>query len=178
MSWQIEIPIIVRTLINDLSDQPMYSDERLVQLATIAAQYVKSEINLSHNYNIDIINQTISPDPTALDSADPVTKDADYIGFICLKSACLLDQSTLRTRAAMEGIRAALGPASLQVAGSLQGYALLLEKGPCATYQELRSQYEFGNCNAIRAMMSPFVGNKFDPRAIQLNPYRSRDIYS
>ena len=51
MSWQIEIPIIVRTLINDLSDQPMYSDERLVQLATIAAQYVKSEINLSHNYN-------------------------------------------------------------------------------------------------------------------------------
>jgi hypothetical protein len=178
MSWQIEIPIITRVLINDLSDQPEYSDDRLLQLITIAAQYVKSEINLVRNYDIDIINQTITPDPSNPDPGNPLAKDSDYIGFIALKSACLLDQSTLRTRAAMEGVRASLGPAVIQVAGNIRAYQILLEEGPCNTYQELRKQYEFGNANAIRSMMSPFVGNKFDPRAIQLNPYRSKDIYS
>jgi len=178
MSWQIEIPLITRTLINDLSDQPQYSDERIVQLVTIAAQYVKSEINLGRTYNIDIVNQIISPDPTNPDPGNPLARDNDYIGFIALKSACLLDQSTLRTKALMEGIRASLGPAVISVAGNIRAYQILLEQGPCSTYQELRSQYEFGNANAIRAMMSPFVGNKFDPRAIQLNPFRSRDIYS
>jgi hypothetical protein len=178
MAWQIEIPIIVRTLINDLGDQPVYSDDRLLQLITIAAQYVKSEINLSLTYDIDIINQTISPDPTHPDPGNPTYKDADYVGFIALKSACLLDQSTFRTKALMEGIRASLGPANIQVAGNIRAYQILMEEGPCLTYQELRKQYEFGNANAIRAMMSPFVGNKFDPRAIQLNPYRSKDIYS
>jgi hypothetical protein len=173
MSWKVEIPLIVRTWVNDLSENPTYSDDRLIQLITIAAQYVKGEINLEQSYQIDVVKQTISPDPTSLQ-----IKDSDFVGFIALKSACMLDQSALRTRAAMEGIRAALGPAQLNVAGSLTGYQILLNQGPCATYQELRSQYEFGNCNAIRAMLSPFVGNKFDPRAIQLNPYRSRDIYS
>jgi hypothetical protein len=173
MSWQIEIPLIVRTWINDLSDSPTYSDDRLIQLATIAARYVANEINFSQAYQIDIVKQTITPDPSTL-----TVEDTEFIGFVALKSACILDQSALRTKAAMEGIRAALGPAQLSVAGSLVGYQMLLSQGPCATYQELRIQYEFGNANAVRAMLSPFVGNKFDPRAIQLNPYRSRDIYS
>ena len=178
MSWQVEIPIITRTLINDLSDQPMYSDERLLQLITVAAQYVLSDINTKYPYQIDIVNQTITPDPSNPDPANPLSKDTDYIGFVSLKSACLLDQSTLRTRAAMEGVRASLGPAVIQVAGNIRAYQILIEQGPYNTYQELRKQYEFGNANAIRSMMSPFVGNKFDPRAIQLNPYRSKDIYS
>jgi hypothetical protein len=176
--WQIEIPLITRTLINDLSDKPMYSDERILQLTTIAAQYVLADINVSREYNIDIINQTITPDPSMPDPADPLSKDHDFIGFVALKSACILDQSTFRTRAAMEGVRASLGPAVIAVAGNIRAYQILIAEGPCNTYQELRKQYEFGNANAIRAMMSPFVGNKFDPRAIQLNPYRSRDIYS
>jgi hypothetical protein len=173
MSWKNEIPLIVRTWVNDLSDNPTYSDERLIQLATIAAQYVANEINFAQLYQINIVKQTISPDPSLLE-----VKDSEFIGFVALKSACILDQSALRTKAAMEGIRAALGPAQLSVAGSLAGYQMLLNQGPCATYQELRIQYEFGNANGVRAMLSPFVGNKFDPRAIQLNPYRSRDIYS
>jgi hypothetical protein len=127
---------------------------------------------------VDIVNQTITPDPSMPVNNDPLSKDRDYIGFVALKSACLLDQSTFRTKAAMEGVRASLGPAAISVAGNIRAYQLLLQEGPCNTYQELRKQYEFGNANAIRSMMSPFVGNKFDPRAIQLNPYRSRDIYS
>lgn len=49
MSWQIEIPIIVRTLINDLDENPKYSTERLLQLITVAAKYVQFDVSLEKN---------------------------------------------------------------------------------------------------------------------------------
>lgn len=171
MAWQIELPIIVRTLINDLSETPTYSDQRLMQLITVAAKYVQFDVVLDHKYTIDVVNNGISPDPT-------IDDDSIFIGLVCLKAACLVDQSTLRTKAITEGIRAALGPAQLSVSGSVNGINLILEKGPCGAYEELTSHWDVKEATAIRAVLSPFVGNKFDPRAIQLNTYRSRDLYS
>lgn len=171
MAWQIELPIIVRTLINDLSETPTYSDQRLMQLLSVAAKYVQFDVVLDHKYTIDVVNNAISPDPTLDD-------DSIFIGLVCLKAACLVDQSTLRTKAITEGIRAALGPAQLSVSGSVNGINLILEKGPCGAYEELTSHWDVKEATAIRAVLSPFVGNKFDPRAIQLNTYRSRDLYS
>jgi hypothetical protein len=177
--WQIEIPIIIRSLINDLEANPTYSDARMQQIATVAAQYVLEEVNLSNSYVIDIVNQTITPDPSA-----PETRDVEFISFIALKSACLLDQSTFRTKAVMEGIRTALGSANISVAGNLAGYKMILEQdqGPCKLYQSLSLEYNIGNATAISAVLSPFVGNRFDPRSISRNsPYRSQygsDMYS
>jgi hypothetical protein len=171
MSWQIEIPIIVRTLINDFSDQPVYSDERITQVIAVAAKYVQFDVVLENKYEVDVANPNISPDPT-------IAKDEIFISLLSLKAACIIDQSTYRTKAAMEGIRAALGPASLSVAGQSSAWNIILDKGPCAAYEELTSHWDVKDATAIRAVLSPFVGNKFDPRAIQLNPYRSRDLYS
>lgn len=179
MYWQIEIPIIVRILINDLESTQIYSDSRIQQLAVVAAQYVLNDANLSIKYDTDIINQTITPDPSA-----PESRDTDFIGFIALKSACMLDQSTFRTKAVMEGIKAALGSANLSVAGNLAGYKIILDQdqGPCQLYKTLTLEYNIGNATAISAVLSPFVGNRFDPRSISRNsPYRSgngADIYS
>jgi hypothetical protein len=170
--WQIEIPIIVRTLINDLDANPIYSDSRIQQLSVVAAQYAQNDLNLSKTYTIDIVNQTITPDPSA-----PETRDTDFIGFIALKSACMLDQSTFRTKAVMEGIKTALGAANLSVAGNLAGYKMILDQdqGPCQLYQTLSYEYNIGN-GIISAILSPFVGNNFDPRSISRNsPYRSGD---
>ena len=64
MSWNIEIPIIVRTLINDLGDTPAYSDERILQTIAVAAKYVQFDVTLDHPYIIDVTNPNISPDPT------------------------------------------------------------------------------------------------------------------
>lgn len=133
MSWNVEIPIIVRTLINDLSENPTYSDDRILQVITVAAKYVQFDVNLDHSYTINVVNPNISPDPT-------IDNDSIFISLVSLKAACIIDQSTLRTKAAMEGIRAALGPANLSVAGSLVGIKMILENGPCATYDELTSQ--------------------------------------
>ena len=169
MSWQIELPLIVRTLINDLSDQPTYSDERLLQTLAVAAKYVQFDVALDNTYTVDVSTSTITPDPTG---------DDIFVGLLCLKSACIVDQSTLRTKAAMEGIRASLGPASLSVGGSLAGLKMIIEQGPCALYEELTSHWDVQNATAIKAIFSPFVGNNFDPRYLQNHSYRSKYFFS
>jgi hypothetical protein len=160
MYWEIEIPIIVRNLINDLEAVPVYSDDRINQLAVVSAQYVLGQVNLSTSYTVDIVAKTITPDPSA-----PDTRDTDFVGFIALKSACLLDQSTFRTKAALEGIRTALGPANLAIAGHLSGYKTIIEddQSPCRLYEQLTLDHNIGNATAVRAILSPFIGNKFDP---------------
>jgi hypothetical protein len=168
MSWNIEIPIIVRTLINDLDDSPTYSDERILQVIAVAAKYVQFDIVLDTTYVIDVVNTNIAPDPT-------INNDSIFISLVGLKAACIIDQSTLRSKAALEGIRAALGPAQLSVAGSLAGFNLILDKGPCAAYEELVSHWDVREATAVRAILSPFVGNKFDPRSLY-SDNRGRDM--
>jgi hypothetical protein len=169
MSWDAEIPIIVRTLINDLGDQPTYSDDRIKQIIAVAAKYVQFDVVLDHSYNVDVIEGNISPDPT--DHNDEI-----FISLVSLKAACIIDQSVLRTKAALEGIRASLGSATLTVKGSLEGFIKILEKGPCASYDELTSHWDVSQATAIRAILSPFVGNKFDPRSL-FSDNRGRDLY-
>ena len=175
MSWILEIPIIVRTWINDLSDNPTYSDDRLQQVIIVAGQYVTREINLDTKYTCDVINLTITPDPSL-----SKTRDEAFISFVALKSACILDQSTFRTKAASEGIRTSLGPASIAVGGNLKGYQAILEFGPCAMYDKLKLEHEIGNIKYVRAVLSPFVGNKFTA-ADHLShgmDHRDRSLYS
>ena len=40
MSWNTQLPIMIRTLIDDLSDTPKYSDERLLQIIAVAAAMI------------------------------------------------------------------------------------------------------------------------------------------
>lgn len=171
MSWKKEIPIIVRTLINDFSDTPTYSDERLLQIISVAAKYVQFDIVLDNPYIIDVVRPNITPDPT-------VNDDSIFISLVSLKSACIVDQSVLRTKAALEGIRAALGPASLSVGGSLAGLKMIIEEGPCAAYEELTSHWDVREATAIRAILSPFVGNRFDPTSLTYPGDPRRNMFS
>jgi hypothetical protein len=171
MSWNIELPIIVRTLINDLSDNPTYSDERLLQILVVAAKYVQFDVVLDYSYVLNITSPDIIPDPT-------INNDSIFISLVCLKAACMVDQSSVRTKAALEGIRASLGPASLSVGGSLQGLQMILDHGPCAAYDQLTSHWDVKEATAVRAVLSPFVGNKFDPSSLTYPGDSRRDIYS
>lgn len=166
MSWQNEIPVIVRTLIDDFGDIPTYSDDRLLQIIAVAAKYVQFDVNLDKVYEINLSTFSISPDPTE-------EKDDIFISLVGLKAACIVDQSSLRTRAALEGIRASLGSANLSISNSLQGLIAILEKGSCASYDELVSHWDVKNATAIAAVLSPFVGNKFNPRYVLRGNIRS-----
>lgn len=164
--WLVEMLVMLRFMINDLDDPQTYSDARLGQILCMAAQYVQQELTFLPNvYLISVSELTIAPDPL-------VINDLNFITFTVLKAACFIDQSNLRTRAALAGVRAILGPMSLDTQNMLQGFIKVLETGPCASYNEMKLQYGFGNQSVIHAVLSPFVNNKFDPRVLYGSSYR------
>ncbi len=156
-------------------DEPYeFSDTRIKQVLAVAAKYVQFDVNLDHSYSVDVVNSNIIPDPTQND-------DSIFISLVCLKAACIIDQGAFRTKAAIEGIRTALGPASIALSGTLAGWSSIIEHGACGLYQELTDHWDVKNASAIRAVLSPFVGNKFDPRYLMRGPIRDRtnnDFYS
>lgn len=162
MSWNKEIPTIIRVLINDLEQPYSYSDNRLLQVIAVAAKYVQFDVVLEHTYEIDVIKPNITPDPT-------LDNDSIFISLVSLKAACIIDQSNFRTKAALEGIRASLGPASIATNGSTAGWLKILEHGACALYSDLTEHWDIKDASAVAAILTPFIGNKFDPRLTNAN---------
>lgn len=154
MAWEDIGVAMLRILINDMDSTPTYSTCRLEELLCVAAHFNIQEITFDTTYTVSIPSTTISPDPAS---------DVSFINFMVLKAACLVDQSTFRVKAALEGLAIKCGPAALTVDGHTQGFQTLLEKGPCAAYKELKDEYQWGDPNIIKSVLSPFVGNNFYP---------------
>lgn len=158
--WTNDLVIMLRSLINDLdSSDYRYTDSRLQQLLVVAAMYVEQEIDFDTDYTIDVSGISISPDPV-------VAGDTVFSNFVVLKAACLADQGLYRTKALAAGIKARLGPAQLETVEHLSGFKELLTSGPCASYATLKKEYEFGDNLGIRAILSPFISNNFDPHSL------------
>lgn len=157
MTWQdITIPML-RVLIGDMGETPTYSDDRLIQILLVSAMFVKNEISFSTTYTIDIINETISPDPST---------DEVFLTLFVMYAACAADISTYRSKALLDGISARCGPVSMTVNGHSRSFKDLLSMGPCATYAAMKTAYLFdgGQAGAFcHAILSPFIGNNFDP---------------
>jgi hypothetical protein len=168
MPWQDETIPTLRILISDLSSSPTYSDERLEQTLVVAAKLIQQEMSFDVDYTCSIENITISPDPVGTD-------DKVFETMMVLKAACIVDQGTFRAKALLEGIRASVGPASLTVTGHLNGFLEIMKNGPCAAYQQLKTDVSFGNLSVVKAVLSPFSGNLFDPRSVLgYNTYSTR----
>ncbi len=165
--------VMLRILVNDMDDTPVYSDSRMEQMLVVAAMYVNTEISFDYDYTINITTPDISPDPTG-------NGDDAFTNFTVLKAACLTDQSTFRTKALAAGVKAKCGPAVLETLKHLDGFKQLLEVGPCAAYTELKKQWTFGNARLIYAILSPFTSNNFDPSSLStmLPNYRDRSPHS
>lgn len=171
MAWQQEILTLVRILVNDLSETPQYGDDQILQSIVACVNFVQYDVSLDVKYTADISNITISPDPT-------VNRDDIFISLLGLRTACLLDQSTFRTKAALEGIRASLGPTSLAVQNHLAGFQKIIEHGPCKIYYDLTEHWDVQNATAVAAILSPFVGNKFDPFVFPYSDHRNKNFYA
>lgn len=159
MAWSDNMISILRILINDFDcDSLTYSDTQLKKVLVVSAQYIQQELSFDTTYTLTINPPSISPDPTAT-----ATKDDEFTNFVVLKSACQIDEWTFRTKATLEGIRARIGsPIELAISGNLEGFKLLLEKGPCKTLEQLKREWKFGNSNNIKAILSPFSSNNFN----------------
>lgn len=163
MSWQDECIPMLRVIISDIDcDSQTYSDNRLEEILVVAARYVDQELTLPTVYTITVSDRTISPDPT-----DSVSNDNTVlINMTVLKAACLTDWSTFRTKALLAGVEARCGPAVIRTLKHLDGFKELLTDGPCAAYEKLKNDHNFGNTNVIMAILSPFVSNTFDPQSL------------
>ena len=86
MAWQNEMTIIVRHIIDDLdSTNYQFSNDRMEEAITVAAQLIHNEMEFLVDYNIEVDNRTISPDPTTTAvGANP--KDDDFIALCCLRA--------------------------------------------------------------------------------------------
>jgi len=163
MAWQTDLVTMLRNVIFDVdSTDYTYTDNRLKEMLVVSSRLVTQEIAFDTTYTITISTTGISPDPTDNTDANSIA----FQNFVVLKAACLADQSTLRTKALAAGVTAKLGPASISTNSSLRGFEILFNEGPCAAYSSLKWEYELGNPKAIRAILSPFVGNTFDPQSL------------
>jgi len=161
MAWQEELGTMLRVLLDDCDDEQTYSDSRLEQLLVLAARYVQQEVSFSTTYTISMTSVTISPDPTVT-----ATLDDAFSNFTVLKAACLMDWNTFRQKALVAGVKARCGPAILETTEHMRGFKDLVTEGPCKAYNTLKDEYQFGNIENIRAVLSPFRGNNFDPSSL------------
>jgi len=162
-TWQNTSLIMLRTLLNDAGcDAVRYTPQRLDDLLITAAYIVPMEVNFRNTYVVDVETRTITPDPlypTKQDDGD------ELVNFLVLKAACIADEGNFRTAALAQGVTARIGPASLQTSSYGQYLGTLLNEGPCKSYEELKKIYNmsYDGAKIIRAVMSPFVANDYDP---------------
>lgn len=162
--WHGSMINMLRVLVDDNAYEGSYkySDPRLIQVLTTAAMYVCQDIKFTTNYNIDVVAASIDPDPY-------INNDRAFQNMVVLKAACIMDHGLYREKALLNGLEARCGPAVMKVANNLSGFKDLLLMGPCSIYDKLKKEYTFsgdGLGNMVHFILSPFVGNDFDPQYV------------
>ena len=150
MAWQNEMVRIVRHLINDLdSSNYTFTDDRLEESALVAAQLLLKEVDFDNTYTVDTDALDMSPDPTTL-----ATKEDAFINLVCLKSACVILGSEVRTNS-LNAIVVKDGPSSIDMRGIAAGLNNIY-KDMCAKYDHYVMQWKAGNSIAGQAILSPY----------------------
>lgn len=137
MAWDVEMVEILRVMINDMVVPYKFSDERLKKVILASAQIVNTDAagTFNQNYIADIVNISITPDPTDRDAG---TRDDNYVTLTLIKSACFVDSSIARDAARKGGISIREWNTSIDTKGMFQSaFALLESKGGwCNQYAE------------------------------------------
>lgn len=158
--WQTEIPIILRYMINDLSDTPTYTDNRLSTLFLVSAQMTQSEIGFSTTYSIDIPGTGLSPDPT-----EPDSRNDAFINLTCLKAACILGRGEAKI-AAGQAIEIKDGSSSISLKG-VGSSKLLVSNNYCKDYEDAKFDYLVTGGNLDGNVPGEFIVGPFKIYAYQ-----------
>jgi hypothetical protein len=150
MAWDEEMLLVVRVMVNDQEAQT-YTDDSLLRLILVAAFQVAQELPFPLDYRADVVNETLTPDPTM------GTRDESFINLVCLKAACIADRGAA-ILAAKQAIAVKDGTSAIDLRGNLQGKLKLLEKGWCAVYTDAKAEYLTTQSGGIAgaAVMTPF----------------------
>lgn len=148
MAWEGEMGTLVRHLVDDLSDSPTYTDDRVEQSIAVAAQLCIHEIDFDETYTVSLDCPSISPDPTTL-----TTKDDSFINLVSMRAACVILGSELKTRS-LDSVKVTDGPTTIDMSSSLKGVQKLYEDA-CQRYEDAKLQYQAGGTIG-KAVLSPF----------------------
>lgn len=152
MSWQDEIPEMIRYAIGDVDSPQKYTDARLQKQVVISANLIQSEVALDNTYTISISATGISPDPT-----NDTYKDNPFVTLIVLKSACMLAQNESRIYVG-QSISVVDNGSSVDTRERAKS-ALELSKSFCAQYEDAKWQYATGQMAGVdprvRFVVSP-----------------------
>lgn len=158
--WQDQTLPLLRVMIDDMDNlNYFFSDRRLEQTLIVAAQFINQEIDFDTTYVVASNIMTITPDPS-------VAPDNAFMNFMVLKAACIIDVGSARVAAMTSGLEAKCGPAVMKTLRRMDGFATLLDKGACASYEQLKQEFRFGNVKWAAGILSPFVNSNLFPSHI------------
>ena len=153
-SWEKNILPLIRLYIDDDSDTSQTnSDDRLMEIAAIAAYEVSSQLSFSSTYTITLNPASISPSPS---------DDSNFCLLVAAKSACLLARAEYKTHA-LQNIRITDGPSTI----NLEGVAKAMKdryEDLCSKYEHMARQYMLGNSISGAAVTGPLVNSQIPPR--------------
>ena len=150
MSWQGEMSTIVRYLVDDVdSSKYKYSDKRIETTVLVAAQFATLQVDLTNTYTINVEQCSLSPDPT-----DTATRDNAFINLSCLKAACIMVGSEVRSESG-NAISIKDGPSAIDLRG-VAATLVTLYTDLCAKYDQLLLDYRAGNSVAGQAILGPY----------------------
>lgn len=149
MAWKTELVMLIRHLTGDIDlDNPVYSDDRLMETILVCAQLLQGEVDFDNDYTVDVDQCVLTPDPTES------TKDNAFINLVALKSACLILNSEFRT-AAGKAYNIVDGPSRIDgrdVANSQKELA----NNMCSAFEQAKKEYRAGNSTAGAAIIGPY----------------------
>ena len=141
---------IVRHLINDINpDSYKFSNSRLETTILVAAQLSQMNIDFSNSYTINVENCTLSPDPTVTS-----TIDDPFVTLICLRTACIIIGSEIRSESG-NAISIKDGPSAIDLRGVTQTLTVIY-KDLCEKYEHLLLEYRAGSSLAGQAILGPY----------------------
>jgi hypothetical protein len=154
MSWNNEMVIIVRHIIGDLdTDNLLFSDSRIEESILVAAQLIHNEMEFVIDYNIEIDNGSLTPDPTST-PVSPSNKDDDFIALCCLRSGLLLTNSLLRTYS-LKAFSIRDGASSLDMRGVVSGLKIVNDD-LTTKYEDVKLAYQMGKYGFGKSILGPY----------------------
>ena len=150
MSWQGQMGTIVRYLIDDVDpDNYKYSDHRIETAILVAGQLTQINVDFNQDYNINVENCTLLPDPT-----DPSNEDKAFITLICLRTACIIVGGSIRSESG-NAISIKDGPSAIDLRGVTQTLTVLY-KDLCDKFEQQLLEYRAGNSIGGQAILGPY----------------------
>lgn len=150
MSWQGQMGTIVRYLIDDVNPSNYkYSDHRIETTILVAGQLTQMSVDFGQDYNINVENCKLIPDPTDQDNEDKA-----FITLVCLRAACIIVGSEIRSESG-NAISIKDGPSAIDLRGVTQTLTVLY-KDLCAKFDQQLLEYKAGNSVNGQSILGPY----------------------